>query len=487
MYRFSLYYPTILYFKISARYASDDELRLFHSDAHLQYLKDLVEGEINDVKAQCCKNDIYVNENSLEVARLAAGSAIQLTSDIIQGKIQNGMCVTRPPGHHAMKSKPNGFCLCNNVGIAAKYALSNSYRIKSHDDGNRDQKLGSDSASKEDLSSTYPVRRVLIVDFDVHHGQGTQYAFYDDPNVLYFSVHRYENGLFWPNLRESDFDSVGEGNGVGYNANLPLNSVGMSDFDYMSIFHQILLPVAYEFQPDLILVEAGYDASIGDPEGQMRLSPAAYGHIIHSLMALASGRIGIFLEGGYFLESLAEGAAMTLRALLGDCNISLGPPSSPHDTLITSVLNLKYALKPYWNNLRIQAECDKNTEDVCADQNENTQRLHLPSVVYKEVSIKEDKWFSGIYDPNDHYNKHTPEKEKAFAEEISKIRQHHNNMLERHRLIKPKRLALAFDTNMMAHTNTEDNNHPEKPKRIEQIFQTHQDYGLLSRTEQGIS
>ena len=290
-----------------------------------------MDGKVDDLQAECCKHDIYVNKDSLEVARLAAGSAIQLTKDIITGKVQNGMCVTRPPGHHAMKAEPNGFCLCNNVGIAAKYALANSFqKVESESATNQaclpclpsaclpclpPACLPSPEEKENSSSPQINVRKILIVDFDVHHGQGTQYAFYDNPNVLYFSIHRYEHGLFWPNLRESDFDSVGEGKAAGYNANLPLNSVGMSDFDYMSIVHQILLPIGQEFQPDLVLVEAGYDAAIGDPEGEMRLSAAAYGHIIHSLMGLAGGKIGVFLEGGYFLDSVAEGATMTIRAL----------------------------------------------------------------------------------------------------------------------------------------------------------------------------
>ena len=448
-------------------------------------LKDLDEGKINNTQAECCKNDIYINKDSLQAARLAAGSAIQLTKDIITGKVQNGMCVIRPPGHHAMKSKPNGFCLCNNVGIAAKYALSNDIETLSEKKHATDSNTSSVSLNQEGTSTKYHIRKVLIVDFDVHHGQGTQYAFYDDPNVLYFSIHRYEYGLFWPNLRESDFDSVGAGSGIGYNANLPLNAVGMSDFDYMSIVHQVLLPLAHEFQPDLVLVEAGYDAAIGDPEGGMRLSPAAYGHIIHTLMALAGGKIGVFLEGGYFLESLAEGAAMTLRALLGDFNISLGLPMPLKDSLVSSVLNLKFTLKPYWKNLNIHGDCNENEDKTVDKQNEGNPQLHIPSVLYKETNTRVENWMTGNYDPNDHYHQHSPKDHSAFMEEIIKLRQSYNKVMDRHNRIKPKRLAIAFNDSMMAHYNTEEPSHPEQPKRIEQIFKTHQDYGIMSRTDEG--
>ena len=175
-------------------------------------------------------------------------------------------------GHHALNSVGNGFCLLNNVAIAAKWA------------------------KKEGKA-----QKILIVDLDVHHGQSTQYNFYDDPNVLYFSIHRYEHGLFFPHLRESNFDYIGgteDQPSCGKNFNIPLNKFGLGDEDYLSIFHQILMPVTHEFRPDLILVSAGYDSAIGCPEGQMKVTPAAYGHLIHTLMSFAEGRVGVFLEGG---------------------------------------------------------------------------------------------------------------------------------------------------------------------------------------------
>lgn len=147
------------------------------------------------------------------------------------------MAIIRPPGHHAMKSEYNGFCLFNNVAIGAQWALDHGR-----------------------------AERILIVDWDVHHGQGTQRMFYTDPRVLYFSIHRYEYGAFWPNLRESDFDSIGDADGRGFNFNVPLNKIGMTNGDYLGIFQQILMPVAIEYQPDLIIVSAGYDAAFGCPE-----------------------------------------------------------------------------------------------------------------------------------------------------------------------------------------------------------------------------
>ena len=459
--------------------ATDEELLLFHSEEHINYLKHLVESNYDDIMSECCKKDIYVNKDSLQAARMAAGSAIQLTKDIISGNIQNGLCLIRPPGHHAMKTEPNGFCLFNNVGIAAKYALLNE-SFKNCDTNNSEPQIN------EDVDMRIKVRKILIVDFDVHHGQGTQYGFYDDPNVMYFSIHRYEKGQFWPNLRESDFDSVGAGKGTGYNCNLPLNSSGMSDSDYMAIVHQILLPIAFEFQPDIVMIEAGFDAAIGDPEGEMKLSPAAYGHIIHALMALAKGRIGVFLEGGYFLDSLAEGAAMTLRALLGDFSINLGPRMPLQDSLISAVLNLKFALKPYWKNLNIHPEVEQDQCEL-SEAFVSNEKLHLPSIVYKEVTARVDNWMTGQYNPSDHYHQHSPETYDDFKEKVMALRKAYNMHLDRYQVLKPKRLALAFDRKMMAHYNTEEDDHPEKPARVDKIIQMHEEYGILTRAEEGNS
>lgn len=156
-------------------------------------------------------------QSTFELSLLAVGSTIELVDSILLKGCQNGMAIIRPPGHHAMKAEFNGYCFFNNVAIAAQHAL-------------------------DDLG----VQRILIVDWDVHHGQASQRMFYDDPRVLYFSIHRYEHGMFWPNLRESDFDYIGNGSGKGFNFNLPLNQTGMTNADYMAIWQQILLPVAME-------------------------------------------------------------------------------------------------------------------------------------------------------------------------------------------------------------------------------------------------
>lgn len=160
---------------------------------------------------------IFIHPSTFELSLLSVGCTIELVDSIISGRVQNGMAVIRPPGHHAMKSEYNGYCFFNNVAVAAQHALD-----------------------RKDL------KRIMIVDWDVHHGQGTQQMFYDDPRVLYVSIHRYENGRFWPNLRESNFNYIGTGRGKGYNVNVPLNEIGMTDSDYLAIFRQLIVPIGLE-------------------------------------------------------------------------------------------------------------------------------------------------------------------------------------------------------------------------------------------------
>lgn len=160
---------------------------------------------------------VFVHPTTFKLAKISVGSTIELVEKVVNREIYNGMAIIRPPGHHAMKSAHNGYCLFNNVAVAAQHALDN-----------------------------LNVKKILIVDWDVHHGQGTQRFFYNDPRVLYFSIHRFEHGTFWPFLRESEHDFVGEGDGLGFNFNVPLNKIGMKNEDYLAIFQQILLPVAVE-------------------------------------------------------------------------------------------------------------------------------------------------------------------------------------------------------------------------------------------------
>lgn len=156
------------------------------------------------------------------------------------------------------------------------------------------------------------------MDWDVHHGQGTQHIFENDPRVLYISVHRYDNGNFFPKSNDADFCETGSGPGKGFNVNIPWNKKGMADMEYMQAFQSIILPIAYDFDPELVLVSAGFDAAIGDQLGGCKVTPEAYGYFTHWLSGLANGRIILCLEGGYNVNSISHSMAICAKSLLGD-------------------------------------------------------------------------------------------------------------------------------------------------------------------------
>ncbi|KAF0286944.1 Histone deacetylase 10 [Amphibalanus amphitrite] len=310
--------------RLPCRPATEAELLMFHTQSHLSTAAGT--SGCRDVEALqqlSSKYDtVFFHPSTYKAALLSAGSTLSLVDAVIDGTVRNGMAIIRPPGHHAGPSEFNGYCYFNNVALAALRAAQR--RLK-----------------------------VLIVDWDVHHGQGTQRAFYDDDRVMYFSVHRYEHGEFWPGLREGEYDCVGDGPGLGLNWNVPLNGTGMEDQDYLAIWHRLLLPAAYEFAPDVVLVSAGYDAALGCPQGEMRVSPACFAHLTHSLMSLASGRLAVVLEGGYCLSSLAESAALTLRALLGDPPPPLPALPPPCDSVEETILNVVSSQRRSWGFLTL--------------------------------------------------------------------------------------------------------------------------------------
>ncbi|KAK9505138.1 hypothetical protein O3M35_009261 [Rhynocoris fuscipes] len=379
-------------------------------------------------------DSIYFHPSTYDCSLLAAGCTIKLVDEICKRNIQNGMAIVRPPGHHAEKNDFCGYCYFNNVALAANHALN----------------IG--------------IKKVLIVDWDVHHGQATQQMFYEDNRVLYFSIHRYEHGTFWPNLRESDFDSIGEGLGRGFNFNVPLNATGMRDNDYMAIWHQLLLPVAYEFNPELVLISAGYDAAIGCAEGEMELTPAVYSHLLTSLMCLANGKVAVVLEGGYYIKSLAEAAAMTLRALLGDPCPGIGSLGPPSEIMEDSIMNVIYVQRAYWKSLRHQ-----KLYSILEPPEEDEQR-HMPSLKYLHDGIKPTK-----YPTRDGYPVSTPSFLHYVAINL-------NNIIASTKLLKPEhKVCLVYDAKMMDHKNYEDKNHIEQPARISSIYKFLEDFGLLKR------
>ena len=268
---------------LNARSASGDELALAHSREYIA----LVEREIGQGATQLSTGDTAINAHSGEAARVAVGCALAAVDAVFRGQVQNVFCVVRPPGHHANATRGMGFCLFNTVAIAARYAQ---------------QKHGAE--------------RVLIADWDVHHGNGTQDIFYRDGSVLFFSTHQ---SPWYPGTGAAN--ETGEGGGAGKTINCPFPaSTGSA-----KIFHayrEMLAPAAEEFRPDLILLSAGFDSRVGDPLGQFLLTDNDFHALTGLITDLSSkycnGRLVSVLEGGYNLEGLALATEAHVRGLLGE-------------------------------------------------------------------------------------------------------------------------------------------------------------------------
>jgi acetoin utilization deacetylase AcuC-like enzyme len=226
-----------------------------------------------------------MSSETYEVALAAAGGVLAAVDAVMDGKVENAFCAVRPPGHHALKDKAMGFCFFNNVAIAARY-----------------------------VQKKHKLSKVLIVDWDVHHGNGTQAAFYDDPTVLYFSVHQHP---FYPGSGTESEKGTGEG--LNYTINVPLPS-GSGDAEYRKAFEEKLLPAALAFKPDFVLVSAGFDAAEGDRLGGMKVTPEGYAELTHVVREIARkschGRVVSLLEGGYDLDALAASVEAHIRVLM---------------------------------------------------------------------------------------------------------------------------------------------------------------------------
>ncbi|XP_054363864.1 histone deacetylase 6 isoform X3 [Mirounga angustirostris] len=389
-----------------ARFAEKEELMLVHSLEYIDLMETtqyMNEGELRILADTY--DSVYLHPNSYTCACLASGSVLRLVDAVLGNEIRNGMAIIRPPGHHAQHSLMDGYCMFNHVAVAARYA-----------------------------QKKHAIQRVLIVDWDVHHGHGTQFTFDQDPSVLYFSIHRYEQGRFWPHLKASNWSTIGFGRGQGYTMNVPWNQVGMRDADYIAAFLYLLLPVALEFQPQLVLVAAGFDALQGDPKGEMAATPAGFAQLTHLLMGLAGGKLILSLEGGYNLRSLAKGVSASLHTLLGDPCPTLESPGAPCPSAQASLSCALEALEPFWEVLVRSAETLE--EDFLEEEN-----------VEKE---EEGPW-----------------QPPALPIPMWPVLQ--------------ARTGLVYDQRMMGHYNLWDNHHPEMPQRVFRIMRRLEELGLAGR------
>jgi acetoin utilization deacetylase AcuC-like enzyme len=262
------------------RPATDEELVRVHAAAYLDELTRVVPGKTGWLDA-----DTYFSPGTWAAATAAAGSTTQLALDVLSGELTQGISVVRPPGHHATRDRAMGFCLLNNVAAAAAAARAQG------------------------------AARVAILDWDVHHGNGTQDIFWDDPDVLYLSVHQFP---FYPGTGAPT--EIGGANALGATVNVGLPS-GCGDAEYAAVFDHVFLPKLAAFRPDLLLISAGFDAFQHDPLAGMRVTHAGFAAMAHRLRAAAErwsqGRVVAVLEGGYDLDGLGGGMAAVLSAFAG--------------------------------------------------------------------------------------------------------------------------------------------------------------------------
>jgi acetoin utilization deacetylase AcuC-like enzyme len=270
--------------RIAPRRVTDDELALVHERSYIQ----LVRRELSNVRGvkELSTGDTAISEGSLEAAEFAAGGVLNAVDAVMAGKAKNAFCAVRPPGHHATPTRGMGFCVFNNVAIAARY-----------------------------VQKKYGLQRVLIVDQDYHHGNGTQDTFYDDGSVLYFSTHHY--GAYPGTGAASE---TGRGKGAGKILNVPM-PVGAGDAQFLQAFNTKLVPAARAFKPDFILISAGFDGMRNDSLGVFDITPDGFAGMARVVVNLANemcqGRVVSVLEGGYRLDGLADSVAAHVRALKG--------------------------------------------------------------------------------------------------------------------------------------------------------------------------
>ncbi len=301
--------------ELPARDAGPEEIGWIHERAYVDRLARTAGRERTWLDP-----DTAAGPRSYAAALRAAGGVLEAVRAVLEGRVRAAFAFVRPPGHHAEADRAMGFCLFNNVAIGAAWAL----------------RAGG-------------LKRVLVVDWDVHHGNGTMHAFYSSPSVLVFSIHQYP---YYPGTGLAR--EIGSGAGEGYTVNAPLPG-GQTDEDYLYVLHTILAPIARRYSPELILVSAGFDAHRRDPLAGMRLSAEGFGRMAALVRRLAEesggGRVVLALEGGYDLEALPESASRVLEAFLEAGGPEGPPPGAPDAATRAVARELADRLRPFWPGL----------------------------------------------------------------------------------------------------------------------------------------
>ncbi|GLU21511.1 hypothetical protein SLE2022_376450 [Rubroshorea leprosula] len=312
---------------LNAKAVEDKLIQAVHSKNHNNLIRNISSKVYASRRNRIASklNSIYFNEGSSEAAYLAAGSVVEAAEKVAKGELDSAFAIVRPPGHHAEENEAMGFCLFNNVAIATSFLL------------NERPELG--------------IKKILIVDWDVHHGNGTQKTFWQDPRVLFFSVHRHEFGSFYPANDDGFYTMIGEGPGSGYNINVPWENGRCGDADYLAVWDHILVPVVEEFNPDMIIISAGFDAAVGDPLGGCRVTPYGYSVMLKKLMDFAQGKIVLALEGGYNLESIANSSLACVEVLLENKPIRGSSEAYPFESTWRVIREVRQKLGVFWPSL----------------------------------------------------------------------------------------------------------------------------------------
>ena len=265
---------------IQPRKATAEEIGMVHDSGYVASVKQSCADEVRNLDA-----DTVISSNSYDAALLSAGAGMKAIDQLIDGNIHNAFCAVRPPGHHAEQDHAMGFCLFNNVGIAARYA-----------------------------QKTKGLNKIFIFDWDVHHGNGSQHSFYSDPSIYYSSTHQYP---FYPGTGAKE--ETGTGDGLGTTLNLPMDAYSDDD-DYLSAIENKLIPEIQHYKPDLIIISAGFDAHQNDPLAQIQLTTECFGKMTELLMGIArdvcDGRLLSMLEGGYDYDALSDSVQLHMQTLL---------------------------------------------------------------------------------------------------------------------------------------------------------------------------